>query len=171
VADTSQQQGASMSETALKRYEAPLLEPTTRSQESWEGWLTLDNLDAVAARIRGLLTGQRYTFVAVTGLFGFRPEVRTGNRLNGDLRVTRDGDYGHIVWSDSRYVTGIHTSVQTQDEAQLQAEDPSKRRLLTRVAFEPTFRDYGQFEVEQTTGAGERLFWTIAVEHTEASDA
>lgn len=154
-----------MTAETLRRYEAPLLDPRTPSQAHWEGWLTLDNLEAVADRIRAMLAGQRYTFVAVNGLFGDCPEVRTGNALVGGVRVSRHDGFGGVTWSDSRYVTGLHTFVQTQDEARHLAEDDEKRKRLTRVTLDPSFRDPGTLLTEQWTGAGHRLYWVVAVEH------
>jgi hypothetical protein len=156
--------------TSLARWETPNLDPHTPYQESWEGWLTLDNLDDVAARITRLLTDQRYTFVAVNELFGHSPEVRTGNRLSGPLKVYRDDGYGGLHWSDNRYVTGLHTSVTTQAEARAQAATDEGRRRLTRVTFEPTFRDRGTLLTEQWTGAGSHLFWAFVIEHPDDPD-
>lgn len=39
--------------------------------------LTLDNLEEVAQRIKDMLDGKRYTFVACNEFFDFKPEVRT----------------------------------------------------------------------------------------------
>lgn len=154
--------------TTLSRYEAPLLDPTCPAQESWEGWLTLDNLEAVATRMRSTLDGQRYTFVAVNGLFGDRPEVRTGNRLSDrGITASISARMGHITWSDNRFVTGLHTTLQTQDDAREQASKENGERRLTRVTFEPCFRDPGTMLFELWTGAGHRLYWCISVEHPE----
>jgi hypothetical protein len=159
-----------MTETTLARWETPHLNPSTPGQESWEGWLTLDNLDDVAARITRLLTDQRYTFVAVNELFGHSPEVRTGNRLTGPLSVYREDGYGGVSWSDSRYVTGLHTSVRTQAEARDRASTDEGRRRLTRVTFEPSFRDRGTLLTEQWTIAGSHLFWAFVIEHPDYLD-
>jgi hypothetical protein len=155
---------------ALARWETPDLDPKTLGQESWDGWLTLDNLDNVAARIQRMLTGQRFTFVAVNELFGDRPEVRTGNRLREPVRAYRHDGWGGLSWSDSRYVTGLHTSVQTQEQAREMARTDAGRKRLTSVSFEPSFRDRGTLLTEQWTGAGSRLYWAFVVEHSDVAE-
>lgn len=90
----------------------------------FSGWLTLENVDDVAAHIRAGLhvdepdpDGPRlHTVVTVNELMGFRPEVRTGMAFaDGGITVSRYGTDDHpmagISLSDSRYSTHIHTSL------------------------------------------------------------
>lgn len=48
----------------------------------WYGMLTIDNIQQVTNLLLQLLDGRRYTFVAANEFFRFKPEVRTGQRLN-----------------------------------------------------------------------------------------
>lgn len=64
-----------MSDTATESREVQRI----RSGRDWSGYLTLENFDAVAGRLREMLEGKRYTWVSCNeGLRDFFPEVRPG---------------------------------------------------------------------------------------------
>src|SRR5690348_15585774 len=65
----------------------------------WFGTLTADNLEAVAAVLREMLTGARYTFVSVNEWFGPvpRPDVRTSQRLTPENNIHGEAI---SVWKD-----------------------------------------------------------------------
>lgn len=51
----------------------------------WSGMLTVKNIEQVADLLRKLLNGKRYTFVAAHESRGFKPEVRTNQKLNSSI--------------------------------------------------------------------------------------
>ncbi|GAA2990276.1 hypothetical protein GCM10017559_07850 [Streptosporangium longisporum] len=126
---------------------------------NWFGFLTFDNLDLVADRIRSMIgDGQPYTWVAANEMFGLRPEVR-GGQVATSIRAeqrTLDGgaEYGHLMVVDTYGVWGLHTTAATQDEAAVK-----DGRGRTYLLFER-----GQLVAEHFAPAGHRLCWVIAPE-------
>ena len=55
----------------------------TNYDRQWYSTLNKDNAEAFAARLKALLAGQRYTFIAVNEMFGTRAEVRVNQALEG----------------------------------------------------------------------------------------
>ncbi|MFA6437280.1 MAG: hypothetical protein WC242_03885 [Candidatus Paceibacterota bacterium] len=122
--------------------------------------LTILNIDDVANLLQQLLTGKRYAFVAANEDRGFKPEVRTGQRLESDradkpsITVYRDdpgNTFAGFNVSDTDGVWGCSTSLR-EDE------------------YDPTFKNpYIIFENDKVTiihcaQAGNKLYWVIAVE-------
>lgn len=130
------------------------------SGRAFHGYLTLENLDAVADRIRDLIgDGQHYTWVACNeGLGDYRPEVRTGQVAKTIEADRRDSDgklYGSITVNDTYGVWGIHTAVPDQ------AASPG-----SEVGFDLAYLRItrGQIQIEHRAPAGHRLYWVAAVE-------
>jgi hypothetical protein len=127
-------------------------------RSSWFGDLTLENIEAIAERLKAMLRGKRYTFVSVNELFGPlpRPEVRTSQRLNiPDSQYTDiyvhygdDKSWGMIGVNDSYGVWSISTH-----------DDPERRAFLS---FE-----HGKLTIEHCAPGGNKLIWVIAVERGE----
>ena len=137
----------------------------------WFGYLTTANYQAVTERIRRLIAGKRYTWVASLspalageGAYHHRPEVRTGmeaekitcdlSPATGDLTRPR----AHITVCDTYGVWGIDSSLASQSEAH--AADPRRRTYLHFKADR-----YGSvLEIEHYAISGNHLWWVVAVE-------
>jgi hypothetical protein len=94
---------------------------------SWYGTMTTWNAAAIADRLRQLLAGKRYTFVAINGGCPYSPDVRTRQILRGGRGLRLDGDAQNIclhlsegcanivgcdsygVWSFSSTTTDMHS--------------------------------------------------------------
>lgn len=146
------------------------------SDRDWYGYLTLDNCDAVAGRIRSMLAGQRYTWVSCNeGLRDYFPEVRTGQRLRDDVRIDRDTldggtEWAHISAGDTYGVWGLGTTVPDQKTAHRWAADDKKRKRLTCLHITRGRHDGGRIEIEHYAPVGARLYWVIAVEPRQDGD-
>jgi hypothetical protein len=156
------------------------------SDRDWNGYLTLENLEAVAARFRSLLDGQRYTWVACnSGLRHYFPEVRTGQQLR-DRGITtyRDeeaqyGPFGGITVPDTYGVWGLHTDCPGQRTARRRrvhawerASDEQKRTDTwddQHLTYLHITRD--KVEIEHYAPIGYRLYWVVTVEPRDAAVA
>lgn len=133
------------------------------SDRAWFGYLTMENLDAVADRIRRMLdAGQRYTWVAVNEGRGYKPEVRTGQvamKVEAwRLETGSSGEpYGGITVNDTYGTWGIHTTAIDQRAAQKQV---SRDKAFIHI-------EHGQIRVEHYAPAGHRLRWVAALEVDE----
>lgn len=142
--------------------------------QDWYGCLTLENLDLVAARLRKLLGGRRYTWAATVHWKGAQddfvmPEVRTGMWAK-DLKVSRstldDGrEMGHITVSDSYGVWGISTTVPDGPAASALSYD-GQRTQTSYLHFKQD-RWTDQLQIEHFSGSGNRICWVAAVEMSE----
>lgn len=158
-----------MFETEQQMSASPTAEtrsPDVRRLESglnWSGFLTLDNIDAVAGRIRAALAGKRFTFVASNeGLRNYFPEVRTGLEMR-EVTVSRDGDgrWASFNVSDSYGVWGAQALPPDQQAARDAGSD-SKTCVYMRITRGRY--DEGRIEIEHYAPIGSRLCWVIAVE-------
>lgn len=130
----------------------------------WSGYFAIENAEAVAERIRSMIgDGQRYTFVVANEYFAYRPEVRT-SEVARDLRVSVDAEpnehgrrYAHIGVVDS-WSWGLLTEAETEAAAR-----DGRERDQVRVTF-----GRRQLAIEHFAPAGNRLFWTVALEDEEA---
>lgn len=126
----------------------------------WYGVLTLENLDAVADRIRSMIgDGQPYSWTDVNEGLGWRPYLRT-SQVAEKIDVTRsdldDGrTLGHITVCDTYGVWGIDTLFADQEAAR-----GKKERDLTFVSFERR----GQLRITHYAPAGWLMYWLIAPE-------
>lgn len=154
------------------------------SDRDWYGYLTLENLEAVAERFRKLLGGQRYTWVACNSwLRHYFPEVRTGQRVrDGGVRVWRPEDgskFGGITVPDTYGTWGVDASVADQQTARQlrhaaweKASDEQKRtdtwddQRLTYLHIK-----HDRIEIEHYAPAGHRLYWVITVEPRDEDEA
>lgn len=135
------------------------------TEAEWWGCLTLENLDLVAERLRKLLDGRRYTFVASNeGLRQYFPEVRTGLALR-DRGVTAsrstmdDGSIlGHLNVSDSYGSWGMFTTVPDVTAAHALSYD-EQRKQGTYLHIK-----YGKVEIEHFAPVGARLYWVATLE-------
>lgn len=128
----------------------------------WFGYLTLENLEAVATRLRAMFgPGQPYTFVTVNELFNYRPETRTDQVASKIETWTEEGDspgFGGITINDTYGVWGLHAAASNQASAR-------KLPGTTNQAFLEFSRN--QIKVTHRTPAGDRLYWTAAVQDSD----
>jgi hypothetical protein len=117
-----------------------------KSGRDWNGYLTLENCEAVADRVRRLLEGHRYAWVrCFEEQRGSFPEVRQGLRMR-DQGVTTHrstledgGDFAGFNVSDTYGVWGAHTSV--ADQAGVRSLGYGHRSLTDSLrAQAPAFR-------------------------------
>jgi hypothetical protein len=146
-----------------------------KSDREWYGYLTLENFDAVAERLRSLLTGRTYTWASTREHQVRAPEVRTRQRLREGINTSRstldDGRVmAHLNAADTYGVWGVSTTIPDQKTAYTFARDEKKARRLTEVTFKHGHHDGGRIEIEQYNGYGERLYWVIAVESPEEQE-
>ncbi len=154
------------------------------SDRDWHGYLTLENLDAVAGRMRKLLTGRRYTWTACnSGLRHYFPEVRAGQQLR-DRGVTtyreeaQHGPFGGITVPDTYGVWGLHTSAPDQRTAHQQRTEAwdrateEQRRTDTWDDQRLTYLHitWDKIEIEHYAIIGYRLYWVITVEPRDDED-
>jgi len=122
----------------------------------WYGELTVENLEAIAQRLRSMLTGRRYTWVAVNEYYGPlpRPEVRTGQQIEPGKSQNGEAVYIHYGEDRTWGMIGINDtygcwSISTDDR-------PEKRPYLV---FE-----YNKLTIEHYAPGGNKLIWVIASE-------
>ena len=157
-----------MSPAEELRAAAPELSRDVRRLQSgrgWSGFLTLDNLDAVAGRLRALIgDGQPFTWVARNERLRSFPEVRTA-QVASKIEVTRrsdaDGALGSITVVDSYQVWGLTT--EAPDEQATRGCEPAFG--LPRLTFT---RD--QLQIEGRAPAGHRLYWVVAPEDRDGGE-
>lgn len=148
------------------------------SGRDWYGYLTLDNAEAVAARLRRLLDCKRFTFVKVNG--GYRhwyPEVSTGERLAGEGEgITHSvlGDGRHAIYMHHSGSTGcLYTDAPDGDTAHQRNIDAcvpdSERRGDWLWDKNLTYARIKQdrAEIEHYSPGGNRLYWVIVLEGHE----
>jgi hypothetical protein len=121
------------------------------------GTLTIDNLESYAKAIEEKLTGKKYVFVAYNEIFGFEPEVRTGQELKeNSLRYWKDEEnnpphYAGFNFTDSYGVWGLSTS---------QKENK----------YDPTFNaphvviEHNHIIMTLLAPAGQKIYWHIAIQ-------
>lgn len=128
-------------------------------------YLTFENLDEVGEAVRDVLWGKQFTMIAVNGLFGFRPEARSGQTLSEftvrryPTDAFRDAPSAAIQMGDGGYYTSLHTWQSTQREAIDYAAERPKSALLTAIEIVER-----QVMVFQYTAAGQPLYWLWTVE-------
>lgn len=156
------------------------------SDRDWHGYLTLENLEAVTARFRSLLDGQRYTWVACnSGLRHYFPEVRTGQQLRGrgvtTYRDDGEGDgepFAGITVPDTYGAWGLHTSVLDQRTARgrrhaaFEKATGEQKRTDTWDDQRLTYLHikHDRIEIEHFAPAGYRLYWVVTVEPPRDED-
>jgi len=131
---------------------------------NWSGFLTLANYEAVANRLRAMLTGRSYTWVACNeGLGNYRPEVRAGMRVEKVTAELLSADHGHITVLDTYGVWGLTAVWADQAAARATGTFDQTVRRGPFVEFERGH--YGEvFRAEHYALAGYRLCWAVAVE-------
>lgn len=127
------------------------------------GYLTTENADAVAKRLQAMLVGKRYTFVAVNEYLGYRPEVRTSQRLKPGNRA-KDNGTGINVWSDDG-----RTGITVDDTYGVWGVSTSASTEKDFDKYTPflDFTDH-QVQIHHLAPAGHQLMWVIAVEDDNA---
>jgi hypothetical protein len=168
--------------------QADLHKLITTPDRPWHGYLTLENFDAVAERIKAMLTGVRYTWVACnSGLRDYFPEVRTGQQMDkltlSGRKTYEDGPHAHLSVCDSYGVWGLSTSIaddkaayRRRDEAWAAAGEEARAsgtwedKRLTWVKIDRGRYDAGRIEITHYAPAGYRLYWVIAVEPEPGSE-
>lgn len=168
----------------------PVTAPNDR--DNWSGYLSLENAEAVAERLRRLLGGgRRFTTVATNeNLDLLHPRVSTGSQL-ADAGYTGPGEYkdgvyydsgprddgkprAWVGWADERTSFGIHTSVPTVREAwkvvrtngAVGHHHMSDPEMEKRGDYDIVYLSFAhdRVEIHQRTGAGGRVVWVLVVE-------
>lgn len=139
----------------------------------WSGWLTLENFEAVADRIRRLLDGRTYTWVASNeGQRAYFPEVRTGQRLchdharsgNAVMAKLLAPDHGHLTVVDSYGVWGLSTSIPDQSAAHKLGFDAACKAGAHLTFHRAMGSRPDRLEIEHFAPVGARLYWVAAIE-------
>lgn len=131
------------------------------SGAEWYGYLTLNNLDAVAVRLTALIGGgRRFTSVYTNEDFwAWRPpEVRTGQTAT--VKVTRSADVTHpyITISETGWTSWLEASVADQGAA----------RTLADTRRPPHLRfKHDRVEITDHAPAGNKFYIVFAVERPE----
>jgi len=138
------------------------------SERDWFGFLTTENAEAVAARLRRLLSGKRYTFVAANeGLRDYFPEVRTGQRLRDDgasaYAFGEDDRWAGVNVQDTYGSWGVHSGAADQAEAHRRAHDAAKAGVKDKNLAYLHFK-YDRVEIEHFAPPGFRLYWLAVIE-------
>lgn len=143
------------------------------SDRDWHGYLTIENFEAVAGRIRRLLEGRSWTWVACNeGLRGYFPEVRTGQRLRGSAVTAKllAPGHGHITVVDSYGVWGLSAHLPDQAAARALSYDEACA-AGAHLSFERAMGSRpDRLEIEHFAPAGARLYWVAAVEPAQDDD-
>lgn len=134
---------------------------------SWYGWLCLENLDAVAMRLKRMLAGKAFTVVTANS---YREDeerfsafdVTTSQWLTEPVKQwssdSPDSRHEGITWITPRTVFGLSTTAQTEADAR-------EGGLLNKVYL--NFDSYAELAIDQYAPAGYRLRWVFKVEdHT-----
>lgn len=135
----------------------------TSNHNEIHGYLTTENIDAVAARLRYMLVGKRCSFVAAHEFNGWRPELRTSQQLttinkergNGGIEVWHEhvaglGEGAGITVSDTYGGWGMSTYV--DKEADAKPTTPYLRITQDQIHITPR------------STAGEAIHWLIGLE-------
>lgn len=179
-----------MSEPAQKIPTDEEIQAHWQGRYTYWGYLADDNVEHVAQRIKNLLDGRGYTFVAQNASHASHsaPEVRTSQRLKPKKNIYKEAPSVYRIgeplsWkpdeisetcglscSDTYGVWGIHSSFATEREARKAADDGSTVTQTTYFVIEGGRApdDIGRnsrIEIRQYNGYGEILHWTIAPEH------
>ena len=143
------------------------------SDRDWHGYLTLANAEAVAARLRRLLDGQRFTFVTANeGLRDGFPDVKTGLRLrDGGVTVSLKDGTADVGASCTGGSWGFYSDIATQAEGHKRSQaawdkatDEQKRgngwrdKSLVHLHFK-----HDRLEIEHFAPIGFLMQWTVAV--------
>lgn len=130
------------------------------SGRDWSGYLTLENAEAVADRIRSMIgDGQRYTWVAANEYFGYKPEVRTSQvatkvSFDSDLKYSDGAPWAHLNVVDTYGIWGL--SADAADEAAAIAQDKRHRTFLTF--------DHRKLTIDLYAPGGNHMWWVVALE-------
>ncbi|MGI5292974.1 hypothetical protein ACQEVF_58025 [Nonomuraea polychroma] len=128
----------------------------------YRGYLTVENVDAVASRLHEMLFGKRFTLVrSIPGATRARPSVRTSCTTTG-VSARSEGVQGllQVTFGDGRCLSFV-TSAADQGDAQQQ-----KKVNRTRIEFTP-----GHFTVTTNAADGGVHYTVIAVENEPVSPA
>lgn len=144
-----------------------------QDHREWFGYLTTLNCEAVTDRIRRMIAGKKYTWVASLSpaLAGERahhhaPDVRTGqeaDKIEAKLLPIESDParpMAHVMVCDTYGVWSIDSRHASQQEAR---DDKPERR--TYLHFERD-RWGNRLTIEHYAISGNHLWWTIAVENS-----
>lgn len=140
--------------------------------QDWNGFLTLENSQAVATRLAALLEGRRFTYVSVNeGRRHWYPEVKTGQELAGEVTHSAAGDCHDIHLRFSGWHSWLSARVEDEGTARQRNVDAAgpagpanrdewlhdKKLVYLRIRSD-------RVEVERYAPGGNRLYWVLVVE-------
>ena len=125
-------------------------------RDHWYGVPTVANLEAIARRLKRLLEGHTYTFVAVNDYFGPlpRPEVRTSQRLSPESSIHNRAIYTHYGIDKTWGSIGVND---TYGVWSIDTSDNPERPIS--VSFESR-----KLTIDHYAASGNHLIWVIALE-------
>jgi len=135
----------------------------------WAGFLTVENIEAVAERLRRDFLGRPYTWVTVDEFMLWRPEVSTGRLLEKVIvhKDAHDGRaFGDLTLISNESLSFISTMVADREEALKVHYEGTQGKELTWAAKQLshiTIKDR-QVRIEHYNDEGQRMFWTLALE-------
>lgn len=139
---------------------------TTKVTPYWHGMLCAETRDGIVERMRAVLDGNYFTFVACNSYDENSDrftsvDVSTSHRLTDPMRVWDDDeDATGISWSITGYSMSVHTEANTQTEGR-----NARPHGYVHFSFEPT-----RIVIDHYAPAGYRLQWIFAVEHHDDGD-
>lgn len=152
-----------------------------REGYDWYGLFSIENAEAVAARIRTMLDGKSYTFVAQnTAHSAHSLDVRAHLRANGNgmrssdpfslsVGPLNDGTpWAHFFVHDTYGTWGITTTHATEREARNHQSEGKTN--WTYLHFEGMDNGHAKITIEQFNGYNEKLRWVIAVEYVSRDE-
>lgn len=139
------------------------------TDRQWYGIMTIENVEAIAVRIKKMLTGKYYTFVANNFYSDYpRPEVHTSQQMETDPARGKDVQ----VWYDDKENPPRFAGFHVGDTYGVWGTSTHARED-DRASWEKQpyiVLDYRQIKIEHYAPAGHLLIWVIMIEHHEGED-
>ncbi|MFH0874170.1 MAG: hypothetical protein V1846_05030 [Candidatus Komeilibacteria bacterium] len=130
---------------------------------NWGGMLTVRNIERVAALLRTLLVGRRFTFVTAHESSHYRPKVLPGQQLASDstgdpvqVHYGADRKRAGLIVSDSSGVWDLWTDLLEDSGYDPRSDNP-------HIRFAP-----GQVTITHRSGSGHLIYWVAAVEEQDS---
>lgn len=124
----------------------------------WAGMLTVENIEEVAKLIFSLLEGKSYTFVSVNEIFRFKPESRSGQKLE---KVSKK-DKINVWYGENKKYAGFNF----EDTYGVWGCDTHLRENIYDSKFENPYIEFNGNTITIThRAAGQNLiYWLIIID-------